>query len=109
MTKVLIIYEIIPETTEFFLVDADDTEVSELKICHGHYINVVDNENIEKALCRLSLRISKPDHVDAESLALSGLEPDKASVWQGCQLPITEPISVADSGIELIIFTGFVL
>ena len=48
MTRVLIIYENIPESTDLFIVDANESELADLKLCHGNYTNAVDNEEIEK-------------------------------------------------------------
>ncbi|MBJ8812626.1 hypothetical protein I5378_21785, partial [Citrobacter koseri] len=57
--KVLIIFENVPETTDLFIVDADENELNDLRLSHGNYINSVDNEEIENAISRVNLRLGE--------------------------------------------------
>jgi hypothetical protein len=53
--KVLIVFENVPETTDLFIVEANEEDLKDLRLSHGNYINSVDNEDIENAISRVNL------------------------------------------------------
>lgn len=103
--KVLIVYENIPESTDTFVVEANEAEVADLKLAHGNYVNVSEGENIEAAMHRISLRLGSEEYADADDCAACNLAREDAAKWNG--LNVTGPIDVADSGIEMVVITGF--
>ena len=54
MTKVLIVYENIPESTDLYLLDVEDEDLKWMKKCHRHFINFEMTKDQQKACDRLS-------------------------------------------------------
>ncbi|HHK5661561.1 TPA: hypothetical protein ACQVJ5_003939 [Serratia marcescens] len=109
MTRVLIIYENIPESTDLFIVDANESELADLKLCHGNYTNAVDNEEIEKALSRVDARLGSKDSAIAENTARCGIDPNDVAKWNFPAIERYDPIYIKDFGIDMIVVTGFVM
>ena len=86
--KILILWELVPEDTEAYIVNVTDTDTLEkLKRCHGQYINGNDMDE------GLSDWLSKwMQTIKSEKITLS---------------PGSDPVSIADC--ELMILTGFIL
>lgn len=103
--KVLIVYENIPESTDTFIVEANEAEVADLKLAHGNYVNVSEGEDIEAAMHRISLRLGSEEYTTAEDCAACQLAEADIAKWNGSN--VTGPISVVDSGIEMVVVTGF--
>lgn len=94
MTRVLIIYENIPESTDLFIVDANESELADLKLCHGNYTNAVDNEEIEKALSRVDARLGSKDSAIAENTAWCGIDPNDVAKWNFPAIERYDPIYI---------------
>lgn len=93
----------------FFIVDATEKEVEDLKLAHGNYINCVDDVQIENAINRVSLRIGSPSQ-DFRDMAIEvGLSIDEIGKWEYAEADITAPLVIADENIEMIIITGWVM
>lgn len=72
--KILIIWEEVPERTKFFLLSYDTTlsgarvdmedHLKTLRICHSHFINLENTEEIDKALNALqgTVILEIPEH-----------------------------------------------
>lgn len=103
--KVLIVYENIPESTDTFIVEADEAEVRDLKLAHGNYVNVSEGEDVEAAMHRISLRLGSEEYATAEDCAACNLDVGDAAKWNGSS--VTGPINAAELGIGLVIVTGF--
>lgn len=69
MTKVLIVQENIPESTDCFIVEANDNELELLKLCHGHYINGGSPEVNDTAMQPINLYLYTGDPSDCEEWA----------------------------------------
>lgn len=106
--RVLIVYENIPESTDMFIVDAHGQELEDLRMAHGNYINAIDNDDIEKAMARISLRLGTKESDNPETREWCGLKESDVAMWQFTGLTNPEPISVSDSEIDMVIVTGFV-
>ena len=107
--KVLLVYENVPESTDFYLVDADDADIADLTLAHGNYLNGCDAKDIEEACNRLMIRISDPETVDEQWLAAAKADKSIAGKWLGNKSVITTPISVAAANIELVVVTGYIM
>lgn len=106
--RVLIVYENIPESTDMFIVDAHGQELEDLRMAHGNYVNAIDNEETEKAMARISLRLGSKESDNAKIREWCGLEESDVAMWEFTGLTNPEPISVPDSEIDMVIVTGFV-
>lgn len=104
--KVLIVYENIPESTDMFIVEANERDLFDLKLSHGNYANACDNDDIEQAMARLSIRLADekpfPDTVE-----WCGSQAEDIGKWSGCKVDGSSPVIVTESGIEMVIVTGF--
>ncbi|MDR8480293.1 hypothetical protein ACUNE0_23290 [Serratia sp. IR-2025] len=111
MTKVLIIYESIPESTNLFIVAANESELADLKLCHGNYTNAVDNEEIEKALSRVDARLGSKDSAIPENISWCGIDPKDVAKWNFPAIEIENhgPIYIKDFDIDMVVVTGFVM
>ncbi len=61
MSRVLVVFENVPERTDFYALDATPTELEKLKLCHGNFINLDCGEESEDELNWLSTRLVEPD------------------------------------------------
>lgn len=52
--KVLLIYELIPESTEVYILEVSDADLKWMALCHGHYVNFEMGSRAQKACDRLS-------------------------------------------------------
>lgn len=51
MNNVILVYELVPEETEVYILLLDDKELKKIKKCHGQFINLSNNKKgSEKAL-----------------------------------------------------------
>lgn len=107
--KVLIVFENIPETTDLFIVDANDEELNDLRLSHGNYINSVDNDDIENAISRVNLRLGSPGDYSAEAADECGLSHEDVGKWDGSAVDNGEPILVYEGRIEMVVVTGFMM
>lgn len=105
--KVLIVYESIPESTDLYIVDASESEVEFLKLCHGNYQNVADDEKIVDALDKLFILLGSPEWMDQEDCERLMIPVADASKWHGCKFESSEQINIAEHKIEMVIVTGF--
>lgn len=105
--KVLIIYENIPESTDIFVVDADDSEISDLNLCHRNYINVSEGDGVEMAMDRVSLRLGSAENITQEDCERCLLALSDAAKWNKCIIDSDKPINIKDSDIDLVFITGF--
>ena len=87
--KFLIVFEQVPETTDLFFVEATPEEEAKLNLCHKHYMNNGEDDEVEEALEWLNNRLAVEDWL--------------AGKWGGVDIPViaTAPVSV--------IITGFLL
>ncbi len=62
MTKILLVWEEVPETIKTFSFDADKTMMKWLPLCHRNFINAECNEKEQAALMKLNdfLQTIKP-------------------------------------------------
>lgn len=107
--KVLIIFENVPETTDLFIVDADENELNDLRLSHGNYINSVDNEEIENAISRVNLRLGNSGDYANDAADECGLKIEDIGKWNGSGIDKSEPVLVYDGRIEMIVITGFIM
>lgn len=86
--KVLIVWELIPEETQAFVVDVTDADdLEKLKRCHGYYVNGTDmDEELSNWISEWMLTV-KDEKIDL--------------------IPDNGPVSIGDC--ELMIHTGFFL
>lgn len=103
--KVLIVYENIPESTDTFIVEANEAEVADLKLAHGNYVNVSEGEDIEAAMHRISLRLGSEQYATADDCEACNLNVADIAKWNGSN--VVGPIDVNEQGIGLVIVTGF--
>ncbi len=83
--KVLVVYEMVPEETKFYIVEADAVDLEWMKATHGYFVNQADiPPAIAKALDKMSAFLETVESLSAE-------------------LPITL------NGVDLLIHTGFLL
>lgn len=108
MTKVLVVYQAIPEETMQFIVDAEEAGLADLKLCHNNYLGLVGEEDITKALSRLNMRLSGTGVTESD-MEWAGLEKDQAGVWEDGKVLDSDPIDAAKEGIELVILTGYMM
>jgi len=88
--KVLIVYEMVPERTDVFLVDVTRSDYEWMQKCHNHFLNDtrVPKDN-EKACMKLSEWLTdKPKAIDEKTVG-------------------GKPLDI--SGYEKFILTGFLL
>jgi hypothetical protein len=64
MTKVLLVYELIPEETHVYLLDVDDADLKWMKKCHRHFINYEMPAASEKACAKLSVYLEDKPKLD---------------------------------------------
>lgn len=107
--KVLIVYENIPESTDMFVVEANDNELCDLRLAHGNYSNAVDNDDVEQALSRVLIRISDTRDVDDEWLAYCGAQEADIGKWLPGKIDMKDPVDIAGFGIEVLVVTGMVM
>lgn len=107
--KVLMVYENVPESTDIYVFDANDDEVADLKLSHGNYTNAVDDEDIEKALSRVLVRISDPKDCDDDWLSYCGAGKADAGKWRESKVDNSTAIIVKDSGIEMVVVAGMIM
>lgn len=87
MNRVLIVWEIVPEETKLYALDADQEDTKKLAACHGKYEGVEGCEEVEAELDWLSKRLMDDD---VQEIQISD-----------------GPVSVRS--LDLLIHTGFLL
>lgn len=107
--KVLIVFENVPETTDLFIVEANEEDLKDLRLSHGNYINSVDNEDIENAISRVNLRLGSPNDYSAKAATECGLAHEEVGKWDGSAVDTGEPILVYEGRIEMVVVTGFIM
>lgn len=107
--KILIVYELIPENTEFFLVDSDDQVIlNVIKKCHGHYLNYECPENIQEALEILNLMLGERTDTDLEEANRMGIHQHLVGVLHGSKIEGKQAPLEFDGPIT-VVHTGFAL
>lgn len=106
-TKVLIVYETVPESTSMYLVEADDAALADLKLAHGHLINNVDGGEISDALDRISLRLGNSP-ASEEFLEEVNADASIVGVWSGNKIK-DSPVDTEALGVQLVVTTGFLM
>jgi len=84
--KVLVVYENVPESTDFYSMEVNDGELKKLRLCHGYYINGEMPPASEKACNWLSTFLE-----GKENIKLAG----------------GVPVNIQDH--DLLIHTGFLM
>jgi hypothetical protein len=87
MTKVLLVYEMVPEETLIYLLDVEDADLKWMKKCHRHFLNSKMSAVSEKACAKLSVYLEDKPKLDHKN--------DK------------DPIDI--KGYDLLIVSGFIL
>ncbi|EIF8777372.1 hypothetical protein SKERS_118 [Escherichia phage vB_EcoM_Skers] len=108
MKNVLIVWELIPETTELYMVQVDNKEFEILKRVNCKYINIDDMtpemDYVNYALMQPSW-IMDETKADAESL---GVPEEVLAKWHQFKVEIKEGEPFIPSGtIDAVIVTGF--
>lgn len=108
MKNVLIVWELIPETTELYMVQVDNKEFEILKRVNCKYINIDDMtpemDYVNYALMQPSW-IMDETKADAESL---GVPEEVLAKWHKFKVEIKEGEPFIPSGtIDAVIVTGF--
>ncbi|MFP2438104.1 hypothetical protein ACLEWN_22760 [Escherichia coli] len=67
------------------------------------------DESIEKALSRVLVRISDPEHCDDDWLSYCGAVKTDAGKWSKSKVDNSTPIIMKDSDIEMVIITGMIM
>ena len=62
--KVLVVYENIPESTDFYLLEVSESDWVWMRKCHGRFMNVEGSENIQSELNKLYRRLEKETKLD---------------------------------------------
>ncbi len=97
--KVLIVYELVPDSTEFYVGDADEGALAKLKLCHGKFVNQTNlSEKEEAALTWLDTELKNKTESNFGDVA-----PDQ----QFHKFISDRPIDL--EGLDLLIHTGFIL
>lgn len=108
MKNVLIVWELIPETTELYMVQVDNKEFEILKRVNQKYINIDDMtpemDYVNYALMQPSW-IMDETKADAESL---GVPEEVLAKWHSFKVETKENEPFIPSGtIDAVIVTGF--
>lgn len=98
--QTLVIYELIPEGTRFFLVDGEDTEW--LTVAHGCVMNVHDLTSEQEAV-----HVKFSDHIAKKPEYAS--DKNVAGKWLQYELPRQEPGSLPIEYVDRVIWLGFLL
>lgn len=109
MNKILVVYELIPEDVEFYLVETEDQEVAEiLKKCHMHYLNYDCPPEVQKALEQLNYMLGERDDFNLTQCAEDGYDHRLVGLLRGTKVEKTvEPFSF--DGPVTVVHTGFAL
>lgn len=84
--KILLVYELVPETTKFYTLEVSDADWEWMKTTHGHCLNCEMPDDIADACIKLS----------------EYLEPLKPMELEG-------PITLLGKGFDYMLHTGFLL
>ena len=91
MIRVLIVYENVPESTAFYILEVSPEDWQGLKRCQGHFVNECDNPADKECLTLSTL--------------LENLDDPKID-----KLDLTEnPLALSDLHLDYVLHTGFLL
>lgn len=109
MKNVLVIYEMIPETTELYLLKADDDILEILKTCHGRYVNSNDDEEgVSRALNILSLMLGARTDDNLEWASNMNIPHEYVGMFKDTSVMSKDPLQPLEK-IDMIVHTGWVL
>lgn len=108
MTKVLVIYQAVPEETMQFIVEADAVALADLKAAHNNYAGMDNDLEMEKTLSRINMRISGSGVGDSDT-TWAGLDKAQVGIWEESRVQTAEPVDVIKEGVELVILTGYMM
>lgn len=113
MKNVLIVYEMVPETTEMYLVQANDTDQRFLDLAHGNYVNAECDECTQKAMDAINLFLGSPKDItesDREYAIECGILLEEIGKWHGKNVMYDRSmVDVAERKIDAVVVTGFIL
>lgn len=109
--KILIIYENIPESTDYFICDVspDSQDLLDFKWCHHKYVNDVDNKELDKVLMRVYYRLyglSEDEPLD--EVDWCHLEYQEIGKYKNSKLDMKEMLDVKSLDIDYVVVTGFI-
>lgn len=109
MGKILVVYELIPEDVEFYLVDTEDQEVIDvLKKCHLNYLNYGCYPDVQVALEKLNLMLGERDELNLSECKKEGYDERFVGLLNGTKIEKSvEPFSF-DVPVT-VVHTGFAL
>jgi len=109
MKNVLVIYENIPESSEMYLVQADEETVEILKKCHGIYVNNNDDTTeTQDATTKLSLMLGTRSDDNLEWAANVGVPHQLVGMFSNCAVMSENPLEPTEK-LDMVIHTGWVL
>jgi len=109
MGKILVVYELIPEDVEFYLVDTDDQAVIDvLKLCHLHYLNYSCPPENQTALEKLNFMLGERNDLNLEQANEDGYGHRIVGLLRDTKIEKTkEPFNF--DGPVTVVHTGFAL
>ncbi|QDH49185.1 hypothetical protein PHYNN_62 [Pantoea phage Phynn] len=109
MSKILIVYELIPEDVEFYLVDTEDKEVIDIvKKCHMHYLNYEASHDVQQALEALNLMLGERDECNIKSAEEIQIDTRFVGLLRGCKVEKSDDPFTFEGGVT-VVHTGFAL
>lgn len=109
MSKILVVYELIPEDVEFYLVETEDQEVIDiLKKCHLNYLNYSCTPEVQTALEKLNYMLGPRDDLNLQQSEEEGYDHRLVGLLRDYKVEKTaEPFSF--DGPVTVVHTGFAL
>lgn len=109
MKNVLVIYEMMPESSHMYLIQADDETVEILKKCHGRYINSNDDtEEISLALNTLSLMLGNRTDYDLEWASQMNIPHELVGMYKDTSVMNEHALEPTEK-IDMVVHTGWVM
>ena len=109
--KILIIYENIPESTDYFICDVepDSQDLLDFKWSHHNYVNDVDNEGLDKVLMRVYYRLyGLSEGEPLYAVDWCHIENQEIGKYKNSKLDIKDMLDVKFLNIDYVVVTGFI-